>query len=159
MPGRDLDATDLVILRELQRDATLAYADLGRAIGMSAASAHERVRKLRERGAIRGTTVDVDPVAVGRDVLAFVTLTADAWVGDEPTRDALAALPEVEAAYVVAGNGSLLVKVRTTTNHQLQRVLRRLYGIAGVSGTRSTVVLETLFERPLGLPDADEATH
>lgn len=159
MAVRDLDATDLVILRELQRDATIAYAELGRAIGMSAASAHERVRKLRERGAIRGTTVDVDPVAVGRDVLAFVTLTADAWVGDEPTRAALAAVPEVEAAYVVAGNGSLLVKVRTTTNQQLQRVLRRLYGIAGVTGTQSTVVLESLFERPLGLPAPDEATH
>lgn len=159
MPARTLDTTDLVILRELQRDATVAYADLGKAIGMSAASAHDRVRKLRERGAIRGTTIDVDPVAVGRDVLAYVTLTAEVWVGDEPTRDALAALPEVEAAYVVAGNGSLLVKIRTTTNHQLQRVLRRLYGIAGVTGTQSTVVLETLFERPLGLPDADEATH
>ena len=153
-----LDATDFVILRALQQDATVAYAELGMVIGMSAASAHERVRKLRERGVIRATTVDVDPVAVGRDVLAFVSVTADAWVGDETTRDALTAIAEVEAAYVVAGNGSLLVKVRTTTNQHLQLVLRRLYSIAGVTGTQSTVVLETFFERPLGLPDADEAT-
>lgn len=158
MPGRALDRTDLLILRELQRDATIAYAELGKAAGMSAASAHERVRKLRARGTIRSTTVDVDPVAVGRDVLAFVTLSANAWVGDGSIRGALESIPEVESAYVVAGSGSLLVKIRTTTNQQLQRVLRRLYGLDGVIGTQSTVVLETLFERPLGLPDEEAAT-
>lgn len=158
MPERSLDHTDLLILRELQRDATVAYAELGKAAGMSAASAHERVRKLRERGTIRSTTIHVDPVAVGRDVLAFVTLSADAWIGDEPTMVALEAIPEVESAYVIAGSGSLLVKIRTTTNRQLQRVLRRLHGLDGVTGTQSTVVLETLFERPLGLPDEEDAT-
>jgi Lrp/AsnC family leucine-responsive transcriptional regulator len=159
MADRGVDRTDLTILRELQQDATTSYADLGTAVGMSAASAHERVRKLRERGTIRRTTIDVDPSAVGVEVLAFVSVDSDVWVGDPATREALEAIPEVEGAYVTAGSGSLLIKVRTTTNQQLQRVLRRLYSLDGVTGTQSTVVLEILFERPLGLPDEDEATN
>jgi Lrp/AsnC family transcriptional regulator, leucine-responsive regulatory protein len=155
---RNVDHTDLLILRELQRDATLAYADLAKVVGMSAASVHERVRKLRERGVIRRTTVDIDPSTVGRDVLAFVTLSADAWVGDASTGAALGLIPEVEGAYVVAGSASLLVKIRTATNEQLQQVLRRLHSLDGVTSTQSTIVLETFFERPLGLANEDEAT-
>lgn len=150
-----MDVTDRLILRELQRDATTSYADLADVVGMSPASAHERVRKLRERGVIRRTTIDVDPEAVGREVLAFVALSSGAWMGDASTKDVLAAIPEVEAAYVVAGDSSLLVKVRASTNAQLQQVLRRLYALDGVNATRSTVVLDTFFERPLSLDDDD----
>lgn len=140
----DIDR-ELVVL--LQRDATQSYAALGRAVGLSAGAAHERVRKLRERGVIRRTTVDVDPAALGRGVLAFVMVDSSAWMGD--SADAFAAIPEIQEAHVIAGSASVLVKVRTSTTEQLQDVLRRLYGVEGVSGTRATVVLETFFERPV----------
>ena len=67
-----MDDIDRALLGELQRDATQAYAALGQAVGLSAGAAHERVRKLRERGVIRRTTIEVDPAAVGRGVLAYV---------------------------------------------------------------------------------------
>ncbi|MGH3739153.1 MAG: Lrp/AsnC family transcriptional regulator, partial [Micromonosporaceae bacterium] len=56
-----MDDVDRDLLGELQHDATQSYAALGEAVGLSAGAVHERVRKLRERGAIRRTTVDVDP--------------------------------------------------------------------------------------------------
>jgi len=145
----ELDDIDRALVGELQRDATQAYAALGQAVGLSAGAAHERVRKLRDRGVIRRTTVDVDPAAVGRGVLAYVMLEANAWMGDEPTRAALAALPEIQEAHVVAGAASILVKVRTSTTEELQAVLRRLFGVDGVTGTQTIVVLETFFERPV----------
>ena len=138
-----------MLLSELQRDATQAYAALGKAVGLSAGAAHERVRKLREQDVIRRTTVDVDPVAVGRGVAAFVMIEANAWMGDEPVRDALEALPEVVEAHVIAGPASLLVKVRTPTTEELQASLRRLFAIDGVTGTQTIVVLESFFERPV----------
>ncbi|MFD4815000.1 Lrp/AsnC ligand binding domain-containing protein, partial [Streptomyces sp. NPDC058418] len=55
----------------------------------------------------------------------------------------------MQEAHIIAGSASVLVKVRTGTTEQLQDVLRRLYEIEGVSGTRATVVLETFFERPV----------
>ncbi|MEV4180555.1 Lrp/AsnC ligand binding domain-containing protein [Streptosporangium canum] len=63
--------------------------------------------------------------------------------------DALAALPWIEEAHIVAGAATLLVKVRTSSTEDLQAVLRRLHEVPGVTGTRTVVVLETFFERPL----------
>jgi DNA-binding Lrp family transcriptional regulator len=142
-----VDDIDRALIAELQRDATQAYAALGKAVGLSAGAAHDRVRKLRERGVIRHTTVDVDPAALGRGVLAFVMVDSSAWMGD--AAEAFAAVPEIQEAHVIAGAASVLVKVRTATTQQLQDVLRRLYAIEGVSGTQATVVLETFFERPV----------
>lgn len=144
-----MDHIDRTLLAELQRDATQSYAALGRAAGLSAGAAHERVRKLRERGVIRRTTVEVDPAVVGGGVLAYVMVDSNAWMGD--SADAFAALPEILEAHVIAGSATMLVKVRTTTTEQLQDVLRRLYAIDGVSGTQATVVLETFFERPVAV--------
>ncbi|WP_043834185.1 MULTISPECIES: Lrp/AsnC family transcriptional regulator [unclassified Amycolatopsis] len=144
-----MDDLDRKLLAELQRDATQAYAALGQAVGLSAGAAHERVRKLREQGVIRRTTVDVDPAAVGRGVAAFVLVEANAWMGDSPTSEAIAALPEVVEAHVIAGPAALLVKIRTSTTEELQASLRRLYAIDGVTSTQAIVVLETFFERPL----------
>ncbi|KOG37967.1 Lrp/AsnC family transcriptional regulator [Streptomyces decoyicus] len=131
----------------LQQDATQAYAALGKAVGLSAGAAHERVRKLRERGVIRRTTVDVDPAALGRGVLAFVMVESSAWMGDSAA--AFLAVPEIQEAHVIAGSASVLVKVRTATTEGLQDVLRRLYAIEGVSGTQAIISLETFFERPV----------
>ncbi|GGZ86429.1 transcriptional regulator [Streptomyces bluensis] len=142
-----VDDVDRALIAELQRDATQAYATLGKAVGLSAGAAHDRVRKLRERGVIRRTTVDVDPTALGRGVLAFVMVDSSAWMGD--ATESFAAVPEIQEAHIIAGTASVLVKVRTATTDQLQDVLRRLYTIEGVSGTQATVVLETFFERPV----------
>ncbi|MET7365867.1 Lrp/AsnC family transcriptional regulator [Streptomyces sp. NPDC005566] len=142
-----MDHVDRALLTQLQQDATQSYAALGQSVGLSAGAAHERVRKLRERGVIRRTVIDVDPAAVGRGVLAYVMVDSTAWMGD--AAEHFAALPEIQEAHVIAGSASLLVKVRTATTEQLQDVLRRIYAIEGVSGTQATIVLETFFERPL----------
>jgi DNA-binding Lrp family transcriptional regulator len=146
-----VDEVDRALLTQLQRDATQAYAALGQAVGLSAGSAHERVRKLRERGVIRRTTVEVDPDAVGRGVLAFVMLDGNIWMGGVTTREALAAIPEIEEAHIIAGSASVLVKIRTGTTKALQAVLRRIFDIDGVTATHTIVVLETALERPISL--------
>ncbi|KOU44816.1 AsnC family transcriptional regulator [Streptomyces sp. WM6373] len=133
----------------LQQDAGQSYAALGTAVGLSAGATHERVRKLRERGVIRRTTIDVDPAAVGSGVLAYVMVDSNAWMGE--SADDFAAIPEIQEAHIIAGSASVLVKVRTASTEQLQDVLRRLYAIDGVSGTHATVVLDSFFERPLPL--------
>ncbi|MFB7579464.1 Lrp/AsnC family transcriptional regulator [Streptomyces hydrogenans] len=148
-----MDHIDRALLARLQEDAAQPYAALGQAVGLSAGAAHERVRKLKERGVIRRTTVDVDPAAVGSGVLAYVMVDSTSWMGDSAQE--FAALPEILEAHVIAGSASVLVKVRTATTEQLQDVLRRIYAVDGVSGTQATVVLETFFERPLSPLAAD----
>ncbi len=150
-----MDDVDRKLLAQLQRDATQPYAALGEAVGLSAGAAHDRVRKLRERGIIRRTTVDVDPAAVGRGVLAFVLIDANAWMGD--AGDELAKIAAIEEAHVIAGAASVLVKVRTASTDDLQAALRQIFTVDGVTGTQAIVVLETFFERapdPIVQPSA-----
>jgi len=143
-----IDDLDRKLLTALQDDAGQSYAALGQAVGLSAGSAHERVRKLKAAGVIRRTTVEVDPAALGQGVLAFVLLDASAWMGDEPTLHALSAIPAVQEAHIIAGPASVLVKVRTATTEDLQATLRALHQIDGVTSTQTIVVLESYFERP-----------
>ena len=142
---KNVDGIDRRLLELLQQDATRSYAALGTAVGLSAGAVHERVRKMRASGVIRRTSVDVEPAALGQGVLAFVMIDSSVWMGDRAAD--FAAIPEVQEAHAVAGDASVLVKVRTSTTGRLQDVLRRLYAVQGVGGTRATVVLETFFER------------
>lgn len=144
-----MDDIDRSLLTLLQADASQSYATLGQSVGLSTGAAHERVRKLRERGVIRRTTIEVDHDAVGRGMLAFVLVEATTWMGGEETRVALLDLPDVQEAHVVAGSASLLLKIRTTSTEDLQVVLRRIYEMDPVLTAKSVVVLETFFERPL----------
>jgi Lrp/AsnC family leucine-responsive transcriptional regulator len=147
-----MDDIDRQLLRLLQEDATTPYTALGERVGLSSAAAHERVRKLRQAGVVRRTTVDVDPQAVGAAVTAFVLVEAGAWVGDEDTAAPLAGIAEVEEAHVVAGDASLLLKLRAGSTRELQRVLRELHALPAVRSLQTVVVLETFFERPLHVP-------
>ncbi|MGV9899295.1 Lrp/AsnC family transcriptional regulator, partial [Streptomyces tendae] len=108
-----MDEIDRRLIALLQQDATRPYAALGREVGLSAGAAHERVRKLREQRVIRSTTVDVDPEALDRGVLAFVLVDSTAWMGDRAGD--FAAVPEIQEAHVIAGSAAVLVKVRTAT--------------------------------------------
>ena len=144
-----MDDIDRSLLTLLQADASQSYATLGQSVGLSTGAAHERVRKLRERGVIRRTTIEVDHDAVGRGMLAFVLVEASTWMGGDETRDALMCLPDVQEAHIVAGSASLLLKIRTASTEDLQVVLRRIYELDQVLTARSVVVLETFFERPL----------
>lgn len=149
-----MDEIDRGLLAAMQADATSSYAALAARVGLSAGAAHDRVRKLRERGVIRATTVDVDPDAIGRPILSFVTLDASSWLGGSETAQALRDIPEIEAAHIIAGAGTVMLRVRTESTQALQSVLRRLFELPGVSATHTTVALETIFERPVTVAPA-----
>jgi len=69
--GDVLDETNRRIIRELQTDARVSLAELGRRVGLSPPAVAERVRTLELRGVIRGYRADVDPRALG---LALTTI-------------------------------------------------------------------------------------
>lgn len=76
-PGRayepkPLDATDLRILTELQRDGRASLAELGRRVSLSAPAVAERVQRLEETGVITGYHATVDPTALGFPITILV---------------------------------------------------------------------------------------
>ena len=144
-----MDATDRTLLGLLQQDATRSYADLGQAVHLSAPAVHERVRKLRRSGAIRRTTVEVDPAALGRVLLAFVEIDTEGWV-KQPLVDAVRDDPRVEDLHSIAGDTHFLAKVRVAGTTDLEDLLHDLYRVPGVRNTRTHVALQTYIERAPG---------
>jgi len=145
---RSLDAMDRKLLGVLVEDATESYARIGEKVGLSPPAAHERIKRLKQSGAIRQVAALIEPVATGKTLLAFVHVDTTGW-GKTPALMAVKEHPEVEEIHSVAGDTCMLLKVRTTDTHALEGLLGRLYDTPGVKATRSYVVLSTYLERPV----------
>lgn len=147
-----LSTNDARILEILQRDGRRPYAELGAEVGMSGPSAHERVKKLEARGAIRGYAAIVDPSAVGLGILAFTWITQAPGTAATDLTDDLAAIPEIEECHHIAGEADYLIKVRARDTRDLERILRQVQATRHVFTTETDVVFSSGFERrPLRL--------
>ena len=115
-------------------------------VGLSAPAVHDRVKKLRASGCLVRTVALLDGPAVGKPLLAFVHVDSMGWCKTEELM-AMTDLPEVEEIHSVAGDTSMLLKVRCASSRALEDLLARLYAMPSVRGTRSYVVLSTYLER------------
>jgi len=144
-----LEDIDREIVRALASDGRRSFTDLAERVGLSVSAVHQRVRRLEQRGVIRGYRADVEPEEVGLPLTAFVSIkpTDPSAPDDAPER--LAHLGAIEACHSVAGEESYILKVRVAGPSALESLLQDIRAAAGVS-TRTTVVLSTPYEdRPL----------
>ena len=145
-PRRQLDELDLKILGELTANGRATYAEIGERVALSAPAVHERVKRLVDQGAISGIVARLNGPAVGKSLLSFVHVDADGW-GKSQRMMRLRSFPEVEEMHSVAGDTSVIMKVRTENAHALEQFLHQLYALPGVRSTKSYVVLSTFEER------------
>ncbi|PDT08150.1 AsnC family transcriptional regulator [Rhizobium sp. M1] len=141
-----IDAFDRKILAALAADSGQSYQRLGESVGLSAPAVHERVRRLKQSGAIKGVHAALDGAALGKPLLAFVQ--AAGWGKSERLTQVLR-FPEVEEMHSVAGDASVFFKVRTASPQALEAFLAQIHAVPGVTGTRSYIALSTYLERPV----------
>jgi Lrp/AsnC family leucine-responsive transcriptional regulator len=140
-----LEPIDRAILRELTADGRCSFTDLAERVGLSVSAVHQRVRRLEQRGVIRGYAARVDADAIGLPLTAFVSVKPiDAGEPDD-VPDRLAELVAIEACHSVAGDESYILKVRVGGPGALESLLQEIRARANVS-TRTTVVLSTPYE-------------
>jgi len=152
-----IDQTSLAILETLQSDARISNAELGRRVGLAPSAVFERIRKLEERGAVRGYNANIDPAAVDLGLLAFVLVRSDERGGAPRTEAALVALPEVQEVHHVAGEDCFMLKVRARDTAALNDLLANRIGtLEAVRSTKTTIVLRTAKETstiPIASPE------
>ena len=141
----DVGDTDRAILRLLAADGRMSYTDLGRETGLSTSAVHQRVRRLEQRGVIRGYAAVVDADAVGLPLMAFISIRPIDPSAPDDAPDRLRDLAEIEACHSVAGDESYILKVRVPSPAHLETLLARVRAAANVS-TRTTIVLSTPYE-------------
>ena len=140
-----LDDTDLRILRELQRDARASFKTVAQKVGVSEATIFVRVRKMHERGVIKGFITLVAPAAVGKPLTAIVLVRANpkAYSG---MLDELRKFDDIYEIYDVTGQYYSILKIRTSGTEELGKIMDEVGKIDGVSGTETIIVLRTVKE-------------
>lgn len=122
-----LDETDRQLLALLQADARMTLRELGARVGLSGAAAAERVRRLEERGVIRGYRADVAPDRIGLGVLAFITVAVSYERRPARAIESEAQLmDEVVECYRITGEDGYLFKVAVPDMEALRETLDRL---------------------------------
>ena len=117
-----IDDIDCDILAELQANARIPFAELGRRVGLSTPAVIERVRRLEEKHVILGYRTLVDPARVGLPVRAFVKVTV---AGDMLARFSalVRTLPEVLECHRVTGAESFMVQVAVRDVTHMEEVI------------------------------------
>lgn len=128
-----MEDVDRALVSLLRKDGRMSYTDLGKAVGLSTSAVHQRVRRLEERGVVRGYTARVDHEALGMPLTAFVAITPFDQSAPDDVPERLHAVPEVEACHSVAGDANYLLKVRVATPAALEELLGRIRATAAVS--------------------------
>lgn len=147
-----MEDLDRRIIDLLGKDGRMSYADIARETGLSTSALHQRVKRLEQRGVIRGYRAEIDYREVGLPLTAFVSLTPIDPAAPDDAPDRLSGIPEIEGCWSVAGAYSYMLKVRVSEPAHLEDLLARIRAAANVS-TVSTIVLSTAFEyRPPHLP-------
>jgi Lrp/AsnC family leucine-responsive transcriptional regulator len=136
---------DRRIVELLRQDGRMSYTDLGKAMGMSTSAVHQRVRRLEERGVIKGYAAVVDYSALDVPLTAFISITPLDPAAPDDIPERLHDLPEIEACHSVAGDENYILKTRVRTPGDLEDLLARVRATANVA-TRTTVVLSTPWE-------------
>jgi Lrp/AsnC family transcriptional regulator, leucine-responsive regulatory protein len=142
---------DRQILQLLAADGRRSYTDLAKDTGLSVSAVHQRVRRLEQRGVLRGYRAVVNADDAGLPLTAFVSIKPIDPAAPDDAPDRLAHLDAIEACHSVAGDESYILKVRVASPAALELLLQEIRAAANVS-TRTTVVLSTPFEgRPPAL--------
>ncbi|OLB76266.1 MAG: AsnC family transcriptional regulator [Actinobacteria bacterium 13_2_20CM_2_71_6] len=141
-----MEEIDRAIVAALTADGRLSYTDLAEKVGLSVSAAHQRVRRLEQRGVIKGYVARLDYEAVGLPLTAFVAIRPIDPAAPDDAPERLSGLPEIDSCYSVAGEDFYLLLVRVKSPTDLERLLQEIRTAANVT-TRTTVVLSTPYER------------
>jgi Lrp/AsnC family leucine-responsive transcriptional regulator len=139
--GTALDDTDLALLGEVQSDARLSLAELGRRVGLSAPAVAERLQRLERDGVIRGYRAELDPAALGYGLSAVIRVRP-APRQLHKVADVARGAPEVVECHRITGEDCFLMKVHIPAMDQLDRILDcfLIYGSTTTSIIQSSPV-------------------
>ncbi len=138
-----IDEINWKILVELQKDARISYAELGRRIGLTSPAVIERIRKMEDAKIITGYRVEIDTAKIGLPVTAFIRMSITGVDYSKIIR-VVKESEEVLECHRGTGGDSFIMKVAVASVEHLQTIIDKLtpYGI-----TTTAIVLSSPVKR------------
>jgi Lrp/AsnC family leucine-responsive transcriptional regulator len=147
-PKYGFDATDWSLLRLVERDARLSFAELGRKLRLSAPAVAERMKRLEERGVIRAYRADINITALGRPLHVYLRVVV------QPKdyarfKKRMEALDEIFECHHVTGTESFVLRAAVDTVSSLEALIEQL---TVFGPTTTSVILSTQMDRRHFIP-------
>jgi len=146
----ELDAHDTRILAELQADARLTMAELGRRVHLSQPAVTERVRKLEAAGVITGYRATVDLAKLGYGIRAVMRVGRAEYAR---VVKLVQQTPEVISAYNVTGDDSWVIEIAVIDVSHLDAVVSKF---CILTETATSIILNPAREHQPMLPPRRE---
>mgnify|MGYP002640310215 CR=1 FL=1 len=138
-----MDSKDRQIIRALQQDGRMTNQDLADKVNLSPSPCLRRLRNLEASGAIRGFSVDVDPVAYGLPFTAFVQIRLERH-NKETVREfekRIALLDEIQECYMLTGGVDYQLRVVVEGLDAYEDFIRnRIHPIGGIGSIDTSFV-------------------
>ena len=125
-PTIDLDATDRSILRELENDARMPWAEIGRRVSLTPPAVRERVRRMERAGVITGYGAWIDPAAVGRPMAAMIRVATETKPRHEKLVTFVQGRDEVVECHTLTGDDTVLVRAQVAGMEELDQLTTSL---------------------------------
>ena len=138
-----IDRLDAALIELLAAEPRVGVLEASRRLRVARGTVQARLERMQERGVITGYGPEVDPAALGYEVMAFVTLEIRQAGGHDPVAERLAAVPEVLEVHTITGAGDMLCRVVARSNADLQRVLDSIVSTEGVVRSSTLISLAT----------------
>lgn len=146
-----LDQIDIAILNHLQQNGRAQRNTIAESVGLSVPSVSERMKKLEEKGLIEGYRAILSSKDFHFDITAFIFVHVDGSEHYANFIEHSVGEAEIQECHSITGDGSHLLKIRTKNTQSFEQLLKRIQSWAGVSKTRSNLVLST-FKETRALP-------
>lgn len=154
-----MDELDRRILELLREDARRPIAEIAREADVARATVHQRLDGLQERGIVAGTSLDLDPEALGYPLRAFIFVE---WRA-ERERDQrivarqLAEVPGVDRVHIVTGSQDFLVEALASGMDELgETIIEELRAVDAVGDTETRLTFWTVEGPGVPLEEAEE---
>jgi Lrp/AsnC family transcriptional regulator, leucine-responsive regulatory protein len=141
LPAALLDATNRGLLAELQANARLTLAELGRRVGLSSPAVADRIQRLQDTGVIRGYRAELDPAALGHPLSAIIRIRPSPRQIHK-VADLARGTPEVVECHRITGEDCFLLKAHLRSVAHLEDVIDQFtpYGQTTTSIIQSSPV-------------------
>jgi Lrp/AsnC family leucine-responsive transcriptional regulator len=146
----EIDQHDTRILAELQADARLTMAELGRRVHLSQPAVTERVRKLEAAGVITGYRATVDLTKLGYGIRAVMRVGRAEYLR---VVELVQQTPEVVSAYNVTGEDSWVIEIAVIDVSHLDAVVSKF---CILTETATSIILNPAREHQPMLPPRRE---
>lgn len=147
--AKPLSTIDKKILRQLQKDGRISFAELARRVGLTTTPCMERVKRMEREGVIHGYTTLLDPAKLQAALVVFVQIRLSRTSQNifAKFKKAAMALDAVQECYLVSGNFDYLIKARVADMNAYRVLLGdTLLSLPGVQESTSYVVMEEVKE-------------